>query len=933
MATGSTMRFLHHARKGPHMDSTIKQLQPGLFPVSLKPSGLLCEYAENPVGLDVRIPRFSWKAHCDERGQSQSAYRIIIADDLTKLDDNMGSIWDSGKVATDKSMNIAYGGLPLSSRGIYWWKVCIWDKDDRESQYSDSAVFEMGLLDKSDWKADWVGFPGGKCGESLIFRKRFKLEKPVTKARAYISGLGYSELHINGQKVGDHVLDPGCTDYSKRVLYITYDITRYLLPGSNALGIMVGNGWYASTALLYQMEIEYADGTTNCHTPAAHGSGWFVTTGPISRNSIYDGEIYDAQKEKSGWDTTDFDDEPSSLRKHGWTAPYMIGGPGGELVSQSIEPIRVVSHRKPLKVSSPKEGVHVFDMGQNMVGWVKLIVNGEKGAEIVLKYAENLYEDGFVNQENLRTALSRDIYILKGVETEFYEPRFTYHGFRYVQIDGFPGVPTLETVTGCIVRSDVEKTGEFNCSDALVNRIHENVVWTESGNLHSIPTDCPQRDERQGWLNDATVRAEESIYNFGMARLFSKWVDDIEDTQDEFGAITDTAPFKWGKRPADPVSSSYLIIPWLVYLHYGDERILERHYCGMKKWNAFLGTKADQYIVNYSYYGDWASPKNEAIEGSQGDGAVSAATSGLLMSTGYYYLNAALLSKIARILHHDKDEKKFTKLAMKIKHAFHEKFFDTKTFMYAKGSQASNVFPIYLGIVPDPFKKAVMENILKDVVENRDCHLSTGNLCTKYMLEQLVEEGYADLAYQLVTQKTYPSWGYMISQGATTIWERWEYATGGAMNSHNHPMFASVGSWFYKYLAGIQVDERNPGFGRFTIRPVLPQGLHSVKASLKTMKGMIESGWEKNGETVDFHITIPFNSRADVYIPIRDYLDGTVFLYEGETMIWNGSPLVIHLQGLRNVRLSDASIALEAGSGIYHLKCTHCHNLNEVPYI
>lgn len=296
------------------------------------------------------------------------------------------------------------------------------------------------------------------------------------------------------------------------------------------------------------------------------------------------------------------------------------------------------------------------------------------------------------------------------------------------------------------------------------------------------------------------------------------------------------------------------------------------------------------------------------------------------MSTGYYYLNAVLLSKIARILHHEKDEKEYAKLAMKIKNAFQEKFFDAKTFMYAKGSQASNVFPLYLGIVPDQFKKAVMDNIVKDVVENRDYHLSTGNLCTKYMLEKLVEEGCADLAYQLVTQKTYPSWGYMISQGATTIWERWEYTTGGAMNSHNHPMFASAGSWFYKYLAGIQVDEHYPGFGRFTIRPVLPQGLQSANASLKTMMGTIESRWEQHRETVDFHIPIPFNTNADIYIPIRDNHDGMVTLYEGETMIWNGSPLVACPQGIRNARLSGAaSIALETGSGIYHLKCTHAN--------
>jgi len=909
------------------MDSISKHNEHANTFAGLKLSGLICEYAENPLGIDTDRPRFSWKANSSERGQYQTAYRIIVDCEQEKLDAGIGNMWDSGKVITDKSINISYSGSHLLSRRIYYWKVCIWDNDGKKSGFSDTATFEMGLLYKSDWNADWVGYPGGKCGESLLFRRKFIIEKTIARARVYISGLGFYEMHINGQKVGDHVLDPGCTEYSKRVLYTTYDITGYLKQGSNAVGVMVGNGWYSTTVLLCQINIDYTDGISECYTPATHRSGWFVTTGPILSNSIYDGEIYDARLERTGWDTPEYDTDKLNLRQYGWSVPNIMGGPGGKLVSQAIEPIKVVSNMQALKIINPIKGVYVFDMGQNMAGWVRLTVKGSAGTEIVLRYAENLYDNNTVNQENLRTALARDIYILKGGEMEIYEPRFTYHGFRYVQVEGFPGVPTIENITGCVVRSAVEKVGEFECSNDLVNKIHSNVVWTEAGNLHSIPTDCPQRDERQGWLNDATVRAEESVYNFNMARFFTKWIDDIEDTQDEFGAITDTAPFKWGNRPADPVSSSYLIIPWLVYLHYGDERLLERHYNGIEKWNDFLGTKADNYIINYSYYGDWASPAEDSVKGSLGDGAISATTPGILMSTGYYYYNAVLLSKMARVLGKEEDVWRFNLLAEKIKKAFNDKFLDTENGWYAQGSQASNVFPIYLGIVPEQFKKSVMENIVKDVVEKCNYHLSTGNLCTKYMLEMLAEEGYADVAFKLVTQTTYPSWGYMISQGATTIWERWEYSTGGAMNSHNHPMLATVGSWFYKYLAGIQAKEQSPGFGRFIIKPYFLGKLDFVNASVNTLRGTIVSKWKRDEETIEMEVTVPFNSEAEVYIPTFIEKSGTFIIYEGDTVIWSEGAPAASTKGIRVLKQIGEYILLEVGSGVYYFRCKHANQL------
>lgn len=886
---------------------------------TLKILNPLCEYAQNPLGIDVLKPRFSWMAECGERGVKQQAYRIIVSGSRENAASDIGDMWDSGKITSGCSVNIEYGGKELISRGIYFWKVYIWTEEYGLSESSEISHFEMGLLNKKDWVGIWMGFHGAQCGKSILFRNEFKLKYRPVKARAYISGVGYNEFRLNGSKVGDNVLDPGCTEYNKRVFYVTHDVTEYLNIGDNVIGVIMGNGWYAATALLFQLEIYAEDGEKTVIYTNTNFTEWQIASGPILENSIYDGEIYDAREEKSGWEVPGYIENMDKKKYfETWTAPCAIHGPAGQLTAQMLEPIKVMGDIKPVSVKKVRENIYVYDMGQNFAGWARLKVTGPEGSKVTMRFAETLYDDGAVNQENLRTARARDIYILKGAGEEIYEPRFTYHGFRYVQVEDFPGVPTLDSITGRIVRSSMDITGSFSCSNELINRLHSNVVWTEVSNLHSIPTDCPQRNERQGWLNDATVRGEETVYNFNMSRFFPKWINDISDTQDrETGAITDTAPFGWGWRPADPVCSSYINIPWLLYLNYGDKRTLEEHYEGFKEWTRCLGDMARDYIIEYTTFGDWASPAGESVTESLGEGAVSATTPGSLMSTGYYYYNAKLIAEIARIIGRNEDVEVYEQLAEKIKNAFNQKFFDNKTINYATGSQSSNVFPLYLNLVPEGYRERILENVVRDI-EKRNYHLSTGNLCTKYILEILAEEGYADMAYKLVTQTTYPSWGYMISMGATTIWERWEYATGGSMNSHNHPMYGTVGCWFYKYLGGIRAEQEAPGFGSLTIKPVIIPDLEHVNCKLKTVKGDVESSWSKESGNLNFKITIPFNSTANVFLPIPDIQSDSIYLIEGNTVIWENNNTTANTKGVSKITQDDKYLKFKLGSGSYN---------------
>ena len=486
---------------------------------------------------------------------------------------------------------------------------------------------------------------------------------------------------------------------------------------------------------------------------------------------------------------------------------------------------------------------------------------------VTLRFAETLYENGLVNQENLRNAKVADTYILKGEGVETWEPAFTYHGFRYIQIEGLPKAPAVGDIQVKVVRSDVAKTGTFKCSNSLLNDIHQMVVNTEASNLHSVPTDCPQRDERMGWLNDLTVRIEQAMYNFNMARFYPKFMDDVSDTQDNNGTITCVAPFRFGMRPADPVSASFLLMAQKCYKFYGNLNMVEEHYDAMKGWVDYLYSRTEKGIVDYSYYGDWCPPKAFLMDAS-GSG-VSRDTPGKLMSTGYLYYCAQMLSDMGKITGRDVEAEHYKKMADEIAAAFNREYWNEETGGYASNNQASNSFALYLGLVDDTKLPRVVNNLVEDV-KKHDYHLTTGNLCTKYLLEMLTEHGHVETAYRIVSQTTYPSWGFMLSKGATTLWERWEYATGDAMNSHNHPMMGSADSWFYKYLLGINLDFNHPAFEKFTIRPYIVQNLNWVEGEFISEKGVIKSAWSKKNNSLFFTVTIPGNTTATVYVPTRN---------------------------------------------------------------
>ncbi len=873
-------------------------------------TNLRCEYTVNPLGIDAPRPRLSWVLNATGRGQRQEAYQVLAATSPAVLEGSAPDLWDSGKVASN-AVIVEYNGCPLASGERCWWKVRAWDGEDRPGPFSDPTWFEMGLLTPEDWQAEWIGFPGAWPGKALYFRHDFQLEKMVRRARVYMAGLGWSELRVNGRKVNDRVLDPPQSDYAKRVLYTTDAVEGFLHPGRNTIGVICGNGWYGTVRLLFQMNVDYVDGTTQrVVSQSSWAVPWLVSNGPIRENSVYDGEVYDARQEKTDWDAPEAPPTP-------WPVAAGADGPGGKLVSAMLEPIQVVETLPAKSVAQPRSGVYVFDLGQTIAGWARLWARGERGTRVSLKFAETLYPDGTANQENLRNARAEDVYILKGEEEETWEPRFTYHGFRYIQVEGYPGKPAADAVEGRVVRSAVEPSGAFECSSQMFNRIHHMVRWTEASNLHSLPTDCPQRDERMGWLNDMAARSEEAIYNFNLTRLFAKWTADIADEQHPLtGAITDTAPFRWGRRPADPVSVCYLLIPWLLYVHYGDTHTMAKHFAGMKGWVDFLSTCAEDNIVHYSYYGDWAPPVELGAAGSLGSSAVSKDTPGALVSTACYAYSARLLSQIAGVLGKRADAAAYNALAERVAETYNRCFWDEASGGYGSNNQSCNAISLYMGLVPLEQRERVVANLVDDVIERYDGHLTTGNICTKYLLEALTAAGRTDVACTIAAQETYPSWGYMLANGATTLWERWELATGGGMNSHNHPMLGSVGAWFYRALAGIQANPDGPGFERFDLRPNITGGLTYARASLKTVRGTVACGWQVEDGVLSLDVVVPVGSQSRVFLPAKV---GSM-LREGNMIVWKDEMTADLPEGVLKISREGNALVCTVGSGEYHLQ-------------
>jgi alpha-L-rhamnosidase len=864
------------------------------------PGHLRVEYLSNPTGIDVRQPRFQWVLGGTGRGEMQTAYQILVASSSANLAGNRGDVWDSGKVASGDSTQVVYNGKALESGHTYYWKVRTWDGQGSSSGYSEPAKFGMGLLARSDWKGQWIG------GDGLL-RKEFHVTGRVVRARAYITALGYYELHINGKKIGNKVLDPAWTVYPKRVLYSTYDVTSDLKDGANAVGVMLGGGWatqeaggppyYKQPALLFQMNIELADGKT---VSISSDISWKTAAGPVVSDSVYDGEVYDARLAKPGWDTPGFDDS-------GWAPAKQEPGTEGAISAEMMPPIRVTDTLVPRSMTNPEPGVYIYDFGQNFAGWAALQVRGPSGAKVQLRYSELIYPNGMINRQNLRAAKSRDIYILRGSGLEKYEPRFTYHGFRYVELTGYPGTPSLDTIRGRVVNSDVRETGSFVASKQILNQIQHLIRWGQLSNLYSIPTDCDQRNERQGWMGDAQVTAEEAMMNFDMAAFYTNFVRDIHDAQMPDGEIPDTVPHKYGRYPADPAwGTAYPLLCWYMWQQYGDKRILQQNYEGLKKYVAFLQSRAEDNVLRYSYYGDWIAIKH---------------TPGALISDSYFYYDTEILSNIAKILGKTEDAENYANQAGTIKDAFNKAFFNSQTGEYANGTQTAETMPLFLNLVPEKERGEVMGKLTNDIVYEHNTHVTTGFIGVKYLLPVLTRDGRTDLAYELATQTTYPSWGFMIARGATTLWELWQDKIGPSMNSHDHIMLGSLGAWFYRALGGINLGPDGEGYRHIVVDPNMVEDLDWTSASIETVRGQVSCSWKKKSGSISMEVTIPPNSDATIVVPEQEEMT-TVSVREGDHTVWQDGKFVPGDPGITAAKAASHAIEFSVGSGYYHFLLT-----------
>ena len=850
----------------------------------------------------------------------QTAYQIVVATSTALLEPGKADQWDSGKVASDNSTQDVYAGKTLESGRTYYWQARSWDKSGQASAPSGPATFEMGVLSPDEWKAQWISGKG-------LFRKEVRIPGAIKRARAYVTALGYYELRLNGQKVGKNVLDPGWTTFEKRHLYSTYDITSQLKQGGNAIGVMLGNGWavldqrfgepiitpFSSPALFLQIHIDLEDGK---RLVVASDTTWKTARGPVMSDSIYDGEVYDARQEINAWDQPGFIDSV-------WESAKPAKPTGGVVSTQMMPPIRVIDTLVPLKMMNPRPGVYVYDFGQNFSGWARLKVKGPEGDAVRMRFSELAYENGMINRENIRRARAEDTYFLKGNGTEVYEPRFTYHGFRYVEVTGFPGTPSLDSIRGRLVHTDVEPTGSFVSSNPMLNAIQKIPRWGLRTNLHSVQTDCDQRDERMGWMGDLQTTAEMAMMNFDMAAFYTNTMRNIRDIQGEDGTVTDTVPHKYGSRPADPAwGTAYPQLTWFMYQQYGDRRILEETYGGVKRYVEFLRTKAPDNVLRYSYYGDWV-----AIERTPNE----------YVSDYFYYNDVNILRKMAEVLGNNADRDAYAELAGKIKEAFNREFLNTKTANYSNGTQTANAMALYLDMVPDgkhehsTLRGAVQFNLIQDVVYTHDSHLTTGFIGAKILLPTLTKMGRSDLAYDVVNQTTYPGWGFMVANGATTLWELWNNKVGPSMNSHNHPMLGSVGAWFYQALGGINPDPRAPGYRRILIRPQVVRDLTSVSATVETVRGPVTSSWTHTPGRVTLDVTVPVNSEAQIVIPKDDEM-GDVVVREGGRIVWDkgafvpGTPGVnsatVGAEGVSFLAPTKEAISFEVGSGQYAFELT-----------
>jgi len=892
---------------------------------SITLTNLRCEMLVNPLGIDVTNPRLSWEIHSKERAVIQEAYHIIVSSSLANLTSDKGDLWDSGKTLSGKSVHVDYGGVPLESRTTCFWKIKVWTNKGM-SGWSEPVYWTVGLFNY-DWRAKWIGldrsFPWDDADNQFsrlsarYFRKEFPAKKEVKRATAYIVGLGLYELYVNGKRIGDQVLAPSPTDYTHSVKYNTFDITTEIKQGNNVIAAVLGNGRYFAMRqaykphkihtfgfpkMLLQAELEYTDGSREL---IISDGTWKVTAdGPIRTNNEYDGEEYDATMEIPGWNKTGFNDSA-------WLTTELVEEPGGKVQAQMNEHMKVMETIAPVSIKELTPGTYIMDLGQNMVGWIRMQVKGKSGTRVTLRFAETLRADGALYMDNLRDAKVTDVYTLKGGDQETWEPSFVYHGFRYVEITGYPGKPLLQNFEGRVVYDALQTVGSFKTSNATLNKIYQNAYWGIRGNYKGMPLDCPQRNERQPWLGDRSTGAYGESFIFANAKLYAKWLDDIEESQTAEGRIPDVAPNFWFYYKDNMTwGGAYLMIADMLYKQYGDLRPIKRHYPSMKQWLVYMEAKyMDNYLIAKDSYGDWCVPPESQELIHSKDPARK--TDGEVIATAYYYYMLQLMQNFAALLDKPKDAAEYAALALKIRDAFNKKFFDPETLQYSNNTVTASILPLRFGIVEESMREKVFANIVEKIMVENKGHISTGVIGTQWLMRTLTEYGRADIAYRIASNQDYPSWGYMAKQGATTIWELWNGDTANpAMNSHNHVMLlGDLIVWMYEDLAGIKTDPSHPGFEQLVMKPSVAGGLDFVEASYHSIQGLIKSHWRKEGRSFSWMLTIPTNTKATVYMPAL-----------AVNNITESGKNVSSASGVRFLRKEGDFVVLEVGSGDYAFK-------------
>ena len=886
---------------------------------ALRVTDLRCEYRDQPLGIDHPQPRLSWVLESDVRGVKQSAYRILVSTTFAGLEHEKGDLWDSGRVASDQSVGIFYAGKPLESGQRCFWKVKVEGrKGVGESEWSESSYWEMGLLEADDWQAEWIsdGKPlPERDGEfyrddpAPLFRKAFDVGKPVARARLYISALGYYRASLNGEVVGDHHLDPIWTRPDKRVFYSVFDVTGELASGANCLGIALGNGWYNPLPLrmwgrknlrehlpvgrpqfIAQLAVQYADGSTQT---LVSDRSWKFTEGPILRNNIYLGETYDARRSVSGWDKPGLDDSD-------WSVAHVAPVPGGPLQAQPLPAIKVTETVQPVAVTEPAEGVYVVDLGQNFGGWARFTFDVPEGTAITMRYGELLHKDGTLNpmtsvcgqikrkkpsvDGSPPIAWQADTYIAKG-GPETYTPTFTFHAFRYIELTGLSSRPSLDSVVGLRMNSDVEPVGSFSCSNDLFNRIQKMCQWTFLSNLFGVQSDCPHR-ERFGYGGDLVTTSDAFMLNYDMAGFYAKAARDWADSALPDGMLTDTAP---------SVGIQYCGVGWAMahphlltqlYRYYGDRRIIEDQYGVSRRWLELVRKATPDHIVRRGLH------DHEALEREKS----------APMVTPLYCESARMLSQLARTLGRDGESDEYAQLAEDIRNAYRESFVTNNSGVVASGIQSVQSFALQLDMLPAEDRENALGHLVQDVMAKHNGHLTTGIFGTRYMLDVLSREGETEVANTVVNQRDFPGWGNMLEQGATTLWEHWKFSDNTF--SHNHPMFGSVSQWFYNWLGGIEPAADAVAFDRIELHPRFVDGLDWVKCTHRSVRGPVTCNWKRAGDTVTMEIQLPVGSSAVLHLP------------EGFAVSEGGVPAQ-DADGVAVMDVGDGCVKLRLESGRY----------------